>query len=481
VRRSRRATVVVPRWSPRLGPLAGRRAARLAAVSAAVAVCLVAGPGMAAADPPPPTSPVAAEPAVTQPAATQPAATQPVATEAGDPADPAPVTDPADPSVTAPEAPSEEEVRAAQQAADAVVERLAGLADRLASAKADVDAAHAASAIALDTHQAEQAEYEAAQAAADAADLVAQEAGAALAAARTELAAFARAGYIQGTTSPQLQALLSSRDPAQLFERLTLLGHAGGEKSDVLVRFTVAQHVAEGTSAAAEETVSRAAALRQRAADALAAAEELEAGARRQAEQVEQERAGLLAELVQAQEDLVALLGDADAALEYERRLAGIEGALDDGELDVALGELAGAGSPPAVAAAIEAALRAVGTPYAWGGGTLSGPGAGFGVDAGVVGFDCSGLTRYAYAQADVGVARNSRAQYATLPKVARADLRPGDLVFWANDVTDPTTIHHVALYLGSGRIVEAPHSGARVSVRPMYWSGYIGAVRPTA
>ena len=145
------------------------------------------------------------------------------------------------------------------------------------------------------------------------------------------------------------------------------------------------------------------------------------------------------------------------------------------------LGELAGAGSSSAVMAAIEAAVRAVGTQYAWGGGTLTGPGPGFGIDAGVVGYDCSGLTRYAYARADVGIARNSRAQYATLPKVDRADLRPGDLVFWATDVTEPSTIHHVALYLGSGRIVEAPHSGATVGVRSMYWSGYIGAVRPSA
>jgi cell wall-associated NlpC family hydrolase len=150
--------------------------------------------------------------------------------------------------------------------------------------------------------------------------------------------------------------------------------------------------------------------------------------------------------------------------------------------VDLPLGSIrAGAGSSPAITTAIEAALRAVGTPYAWGGGTLFGPGVGFGIDAGVVGFDCSGLTRFAYAQAEIGVARNSRAQYATLPKVARSDLQPGDLVFWANDVTDPTTIHHVALYLGSGYIVEAPYSGARVRVRSMYWSGYIGAVRPSA
>jgi cell wall-associated NlpC family hydrolase len=448
-----------------------RRAARLAAVTAAVAVCLATGPGTAAADPVAPPGPAATDAAPATPTGT---AAEPTA----EPADPTGSGDPA--AVPLPDAPSEEEVRAAEQAADAVVERFAELADRLALAAAEVDAAQAASAIALDAYQAEQAKYEAAQAAADAADVVAQKAGAALDAARTELAAFARAGYIEGTVSPRLQALLSSRDPEQLFERLTLLGHVGDEKADVLVRFTVAQHLADSAATAADEALGRAAVLQQRAADLLATAEGIEADARRQAEAVEQKRTGLLGELAQAQEELVTLLGSADVALEYERRLAAIEGAFDAGELDVSLGEVAGAGSPPAVTAAIAAALQAVGTPYAWGGGTLTGPGVGFGIDAGVVGFDCSGLTRFAYAQADVGVARNSRAQYATLPKVARADLRPGDLVFWATDVTSPSTIHHVALYLGSGHIVEAPHSGARVSVRPMYWSGYIGAVRPT-
>ena len=499
MRRSGRTTGAVPRRSGALGPWPGRRAAaRVLAVTAAVAVCLAAGPGTAAADPADPAvpaatdtavpteagtpatasaAPPAADPNATDPGATAPSTTEPGAAEpnAADPADPA------DPGVAPlPDAPSEEEVRAAREAADAVVERLADLADRLARAQADVDAAHAASAIALDTHQAQQAEFEAAQAAAERAAAVAQESAAALEGARTELGAFARAGYIQGTTSPQLQALLSSRDPEQLFERLTLLGHAGDGKADVLVRFTVAQHLAASAASAADEALGRAATLQHRAAESLAAAEQVEAAARRQAEDVEQERSGLLADLAQAQEELVTLLGSAAAAEEYERRLAGIEGALGDAELDAPLEELAGAGSTPAAAAAIGAALRMVGTPYAWGGGTLSGPGPGIGVDAGVVGFDCSGLTRYAYAQADVGVARNSRAQYATLPKVARADLQPGDLVFWANDVTDPATIHHVALYLGAGRIVEAPYSGTRVRVRPMYWSGYIGAVRPT-
>ncbi|GAB3350023.1 C40 family peptidase [Modestobacter lapidis] len=465
--RRRRATAVALRRSPARGPRIDRSAARLAVVGAAAAACLVAGAGIAAADPAAPTAPGAVESAAP--------------TEPGAPGSAAPTsTAPTSTAPAEPEGPGEEEIRAAEQAADAVVQRLAGLADRLATASAELDAARAASAIALDGYQAEQAAFVAAQAAAEAAGVVAREAGAVLDAARTELAAFARAGYIQGSTSPGLQALLSSRNPEQLLERLTLLGHAGGQKADALVRFTMARHVADSAATEADAALGRAAVLQQGAAETLAAAEAVESDARRQAEAVEQERTALLAELAQAHQDLVTLLGDSDAAPAYERRLAGIAGALAEGELDVPLGELAGAGSSPVAAAAIQAALQAVGTPYAWGGGTLTGPGPGFGVDAGVVGFDCSGLTRYAYAQADVGVARNSRAQYASLPKVARADLRPGDLVFWATDRTDPSTIHHVALYLGGGRIVEAPHSGARVSVRSMYWTGYIGAVRPT-
>jgi cell wall-associated NlpC family hydrolase len=102
-------------------------------------------------------------------------------------------------------------------------------------------------------------------------------------------------------------------------------------------------------------------------------------------------------------------------------------------------------------------------------------------VDAGIVGFDCSGLTRYAYAQAGISLPRNSSAQYGALPTVSRADLQRGDLVFWATNTSSPSTIHHVALYLGDGQILEAPQSGSAVRVTSMRWGGFIGAVRPTA
>ena len=119
--------------------------------------------------------------------------------------------------------------------------------------------------------------------------------------------------------------------------------------------------------------------------------------------------------------------------------------------------------------------MRWVGTRYAWGGGSLSGPSEGWGIDAGVVGFDCSGLTRYAYYQAGISIPRNSTAQYAGCPRSPVADLQRGDLVFYAFDTSDPSTIHHVALYLGGGQMIEAPESGMTVRVTAMRWSGYIG------
>jgi cell wall-associated NlpC family hydrolase len=120
---------------------------------------------------------------------------------------------------------------------------------------------------------------------------------------------------------------------------------------------------------------------------------------------------------------------------------------------------------------AIDAALAQVGVPYQWGG---NGPAAG---DAG---FDCSGLTTFAYAAAGIALPRTAHTQYAAGPHVpADAPLQPGDLVFYGS----PSAVYHVGIYLGDGRMVIAPNYDQPVQVSHYRWRGdeYLGATRPAA
>ncbi|HEY5881105.1 MAG TPA: NlpC/P60 family protein [Nakamurella sp.] len=136
----------------------------------------------------------------------------------------------------------------------------------------------------------------------------------------------------------------------------------------------------------------------------------------------------------------------------------------------------------------VDAAREWLGTTYAWGGGDSNGPTLGI-RDGGVadrhgdynkVGFDCSGLALYAWAQVGVYLPHYSVYQYnGQSNKIARGNLQPGDLVFWAYNTSSPTTIHHVAIWMGNNQIVEAPNSGSYVKISAMDWDGYIGAVRP--
>jgi cell wall-associated NlpC family hydrolase len=120
---------------------------------------------------------------------------------------------------------------------------------------------------------------------------------------------------------------------------------------------------------------------------------------------------------------------------------------------------------PPANASqaqiAIDAARSQLGVPYVYG---ASQPG---------VGFDCSGLTMWAWGQAGVSMAHVAAIQYSEFPHVDRSQLQPGDLVFFYSP------IHHVGIYVGGGMMIDAPHTGAYVEEAPVYWSAYSGAARP--
>jgi cell wall-associated NlpC family hydrolase len=108
---------------------------------------------------------------------------------------------------------------------------------------------------------------------------------------------------------------------------------------------------------------------------------------------------------------------------------------------------------------AIQFALGELGKPYVWG---ATGPHT----------YDCSGLILRAFQAAGIDLPRVSRDQFRSGGHVPVKQAQPGDLLFYATDPSDPATIHHVAMYMGDGRMVEAPYSGESVRVRPVPW-GY--------
>lgn len=139
-------------------------------------------------------------------------------------------------------------------------------------------------------------------------------------------------------------------------------------------------------------------------------------------------------------------------------------------EITVGTGDCNAINAPnPVTAAAINYACGQRGLPYVWGGN---------GEEDG--GFDCSGLTKAAYAAAGISLPRTAHTQYHARPRVpAGQPLLPGDLVFYG---APNTKIHHVGLYLGGGLMVDAPDRGQVVKVEPYRYRGdrYAGATRPS-
>ena len=112
-------------------------------------------------------------------------------------------------------------------------------------------------------------------------------------------------------------------------------------------------------------------------------------------------------------------------------------------------------------------ALTQLGKPYQWG---AAGPGT----------YDCSGLTMVAWAHAGVSLLHYTGYQWEEGPHVPLNQLQRGDLLFFATNTADPSTIHHVGIYIGNGMMVDAPYTGAFVRIDSMYQpGGLIGAVRP--
>ncbi|MGB8861960.1 MAG: NlpC/P60 family protein, partial [Ilumatobacteraceae bacterium] len=124
-----------------------------------------------------------------------------------------------------------------------------------------------------------------------------------------------------------------------------------------------------------------------------------------------------------------------------------------------------GGGSAPAVSGkagtAVAAAYSQLGVPYK------------FAAESPGEAFDCSGLTKWAWGRAGVGMPHQSGAQYGSFPHVSQSEAQPGDLIFYYSP------IGHVGIYIGGGQMIHAPQTGDVVKVSTVHWNKVVGVARP--
>jgi peptidoglycan DL-endopeptidase CwlO len=262
------------------------------------------------------------------------------------------------------------------------------------------------------------------QAAATAADQAAA-ARASLAVYEPQLRAIAQSGYT-GKTQSRVAAFLTSESAAELVQQMTTLDMIAAHTNTVATEASVAQRAAEEAQAAADEAA---------------------AAARAGLEQLQAQQAELQQKVDAYQADFARLSAAEQAAV-----TTAVAGRTIQPPRDLPM-------PPGAAGAAISTALAQVGDRYQH---------AAMGPDA----FDCSGLTSYAYAAAGISLPHSSRAQSQLGTQVSRAELQPGDLVFFY----DP--ISHVGLYIGNGMMVHARTYGSPVAVTSVDQRGFRFGVR---
>ncbi|MGW4229705.1 NlpC/P60 family protein [Streptomyces sp. NPDC004980] len=253
---------------------------------------------------------------------------------------------------------------------------------------------------------------------------------------RRELGSIATAQYRSGGLDPSVQLLLSS-DPDDFLDQASALDQLTAKQTESLQKIQAKQRT-----------------LAQQRKEAQGKLNDL-AEVRETLGKNKKEQQGKLAD---AQKLLNTLTAAERAKTAEDEQRAG-RAAGDR----VQLGEKVDLGNEVPASALGAAALQAgdtrVGKPYDW---SATGPDA----------FDCSGLTQWAYAQAGVQITRTTHTQINEGTRIARSQLKPGDLVFFSN-----TT--HVGLYAGNNTVLHAPYPGAFVRYESMNTVGsYQAAVR---
>ncbi|GAA2820236.1 NlpC/P60 family protein [Streptomyces showdoensis] len=241
---------------------------------------------------------------------------------------------------------------------------------------------------------------------------------------RDRVGSLAAAQYRGGGLEPSMQLMLSA-DPDSFLERASLQQRLSERDVNTLQLFEAQRRDLQQQ--------------RTEAARKLAELEETRGEQRRKKAEVQ-------GKLAKAQKLLNSLSAKERARISQEADRANRAGARAD------LGDEKSASSR--AAAAFAAAQSRVGLPYVWG---ASGPGS----------FDCSGLTSWAFRQANVNIPRTSQAQASAGTRIdSLGDLRPGDLVIMRTDLS------HVGFYAGNGQILHSPKPGAQVRYESIARSG---------
>lgn len=236
----------------------------------------------------------------------------------------------------------------------------------------------------------------------------------------------------QGARFNKISALLTGDSPDDFLERASALNVLASDSERALSKYTSAVDTAEEARRQAEDG-------QKRAAKAKADAEKL-------VKDIEKKRADLQKRMTEVDQARQRLTTDQEAEL---------IGPEDDGVY---------LAPPGAAGVAMQTALDQRGDPYVWG---ATGPSS----------FDCSGLMVYSYRAAGVELPRSSRAQWGVGKSVSRGELLPGDLLFYGGSAS---SIHHVGMYIGGGKMVHASTYGVPVKVDTIDGGGsdYFGAKR---
>jgi cell wall-associated NlpC family hydrolase len=356
-----------------------------------------------------------------------------------------------------------------------------------------------------------------------AADARLQRASAAVEAAHDRFVRSIQASYMSGEVDGTGGALLTADDPNALLEQGALANYLTAHKADAVGQYETATVARSNDQAAARRAVAKRKQAEKDASAARAAAFAAVAQAQSEEQSLQASKAAKQRELDAKEAELYTTAADRQKYLNYKAAYAKYlrdKKTYDDYVAEQARlaaerareraarkhhgggGSSSGGGggggwsSGPAAPTggswtaskahqAVERARSQLGVPYAWAGGGTGGPS--WGVcdssngapnDCNVRGFDCSGLVMYAWGQ---GWAHYAATQYTQAGSYhpSLGNLKPGDLLFWSYNGTI-AGIHHVAIYIGNGNIIQAPESGSYVMVSSMWAPGAIfGATRP--